>query len=203
MPTFDDLSGEPRRRKPAVLPLPGARLNVATGKWEGPTLPLDIIALGEREHDEVLEEARAFAIKHGLSDPKPEDELYERGLMVHTLVRSCLDQAVTDEEKPFFPGGAEQILASRVMLPELIAYLYQLQQLQQDEANPLIKEQTPAEYMAALVKTAGGDMTFFVSSRPSTLWNFTRSLAAQRLVSMTRESPSGGSTESSPTTTSG
>lgn len=203
MPSFHTIVQGPRKRKPARLPLSGARFNVERGEWEGPTIPLEVIALGDGEYAETLKFAREYALKRGVADPGPENELYERGKMVKTIALACLDIDVKDSEAPFFVGGTEEIEDSRTLLPEIVAYLYNVQQLHQDETNPLVKELSPAEYMAAMIHTAGGDPSFFVSSRPGTQWSFTRTLASQQLASMTRESGSGGHTDAAASTTTG
>lgn len=201
MATFEKIVQGPRARCPSFLPLSGARFNVEKNTWEGPGAHLDVIALSEEEYGAVLKAAREYAIKYGVADPKPDDELYERGVMLNTVVRACVDQDVRDEEQPFFPGGVEQILGSKILLPEAIAYLYEVQRHHQDEVNPLVKDLSPAEYTAALITTAGGDKAFFVSSRHGLQWSFTRTLASRQLVSMSRESPSGGPTDAAPSTT--
>jgi hypothetical protein len=203
MASFKSIAQGPRQRKATKLPLSGARFNVERGDWDGPTIALDVIPLGESEHADVLKFAREYAMKRGVADPGPSDELYERGVMVKTIALACVDIDVKDAETPFFVGGAEEIEDSKSLLPEVVAYLYKVQQLHQDECNPLLKDFSPAEYMAGLARTAAGDISFFVSSRPGTQWSFVRTLASQQLSSMTRGSGSGGPSEAAPSMTGG
>jgi hypothetical protein len=192
MPKFSDVVAGVRARKPIILPLPGAQVDASTGEWLGPVSPLDVIVLREDQYtDVVLKEALAFARKRGLETPEDGDPLYERGKMVHTLAITCIDRdSPKDNPQAFFDGGWEQIHKSEMMTPEVIGYLYLQQQLWQDEVSPLIKGLTPPEFLAAAIKTAGGDMSFFVNSRPGVLWSFARTLASQLLSSLTHSSPS-------------
>lgn len=192
MATFNDIAAGPRKRQPSFLPLPGARFNVERNAWDGPHAALDIIALEEGAYEDAVREARAHAVKQGLSDPRPGDEIYDRALMRETLARACLDQSNQENESPFFPGGAEQIRSSRIMTPEVVEYLHTVQELHQDAVNPLAKDLSAAEYMAAVLKTAGGDPSFFASSRPGTQWSFLHTLASQLAGSMMHASASGG-----------
>src|SRR4051812_1883325 len=132
MASFSSVTQDPRKRQPATLPLPGARFNVDSGKWEGPTIALDVVALTDGEYAEVIKSARAYAMKRGVAEPSAGDDLYDHGLMVHTVAIASLDCDVKNEEKPFFDGGAEQIGDSRNLLPEVVAYLYNVQQMHQD-----------------------------------------------------------------------
>lgn len=200
MARFSDVTKGRRARTPAVLPLPGAHVDPETGEWIGPTAKLAMRALREDEYDDVLANARAFAKKRGES-AEDGDDLYERGKMLHTLAIACLD-ADSPEDVPalFFDGGVDQIASSEIMCPEVIAYLYERQQLWQDEVNPLLKALQPNEFFAAAVAVAGGNMAFFVGMRPGMRWSFTRTLASQLLSSLANSSSSTPSSEPQTTT---
>lgn len=172
-----------RARKPIKLPLPGAQVDSESGEWLGPTVDLDVRAIREDEHTDVLAQAFAFARKHGLQEPGDGDPLYEQGKMLHTMAIACIDrESPKDAPAPFFDGGWEQIHKSEVMTPEVVNYLYLQQQMFQDEVSPLLKGMTPNEFMAAAIKTAGGDLSFFVNSRPGMQWSFLRTMARQLLA---------------------
>ena len=194
MAKFADVCAGIRARKPILLPLPGAQIDSATGEWvaeEGKTVPLDIRALREDEYQDVLTFAMKWAKKHGLESPEDGDPLYERAKMIQTLALTCIDKdSPKNAPAPFFDGGFEQIRTSEIMTPEVIGYLYLQQQLWQDEISPLKKDMTPAEFLAAAVETAKGNMAFFVNSRPGALWNFTRTLASQLVSSLASSSQS-------------
>lgn len=182
MGKFSNVVQGVRARKPIKLPLPGAQVDGDTGEWLGPTVELDVRVLREDEHTVVLKEALAFARKNGLEEPGDGDPLYEQGKMLHTLAIACIDRESPKEDPaPFFDGGWEHIYKSEVMTPEVVAYLYQQQQIFQDEVNPLLKTMSAGEYMAAAIKTAQGDMSFFVNSRPGMQWSFLRTTVRQLL----------------------
>lgn len=182
MAKFSDVVEGVRARKPIKLPLPGALVNGETGEWEGPTAALDVRVLHDDEYTEVVKGARAFAIANGLEAPEDGDALFEQGKMLHTLAITCVDAASPkDAPEPYFDGGWEQIHKSKILTPEIREYLYLQQQLWQDEVNPLLGTMSDSAFMAAAIKTAGGDQSFFVNSRPGTLWSFTR-ITVRRLL---------------------
>lgn len=200
MAKFADVVAGPRARKGIKLPLPGAQVDPATGEWDGDTVDLDVRAIGDDEYADVLRGAREFAKSKGVDNPAEDDELYERGKMLHTLAIACIDKDSPKEKpEPFFEGW-RQIHESPRMIPEVVAYLYLQQRLWQDEINPLLKPLSPDQYTAAAIATAGGDMSFFVNSRPGTQWSFTRFLAAQLLLSLASSSPSSESYDPPSTT---
>jgi len=192
----------PRLRKTIDLPRPGASVDPETGAWCGPTLKLDVRPLRPDEHDAVIAKARAYAIANGSTDPGEDDELYQRGKMLHTLAIACVDvDSPANDPQPFFDGGVTQLLSSEELTPEVLAYLYEHQQIHQDECSPLLKKQTPAEFAAAVMRTAqgeNGDMSFFVSSRPGMRWSFTLSMARLLASSMTLASLSSSPSEPHP-----
>lgn len=204
MSTFSQVQAGTRARKPIVLPLPGAQVDAATGEWVGPTIPLDVRVIRNDEYDDILTEARKFAVARGIEAPEDGDTLYERGKMIHTLALVCTDrESPNDAPRPFFDGGWEQIHKSDLLTPEVVGYLYLQWELFQEELNPLATDIKPETFLAAAVKTAGGDMAFFVNSRPGTRWIFTRTLALQLVTLLGDSSLSSPSSEprNSPPTT--
>jgi hypothetical protein len=181
MGKYSSIVQGPRARKTIDLPRPGAVVNMETGAWRGPTIKLDVRPLRGDEHDQVLADAKKYAEKLGSTDPTEGEELFERGRLLHTLAIACVDtDSPVDAPQPFFDGGVEQILTADELTPEVLAYLYEHQQLWQDEVSPLVKSMTPAEFATAVVRTASGengDMSFFVSARPGMRWSFTLSMA--------------------------
>lgn len=201
MAKFSTVVAGARARKRIQLPLPGAHVDAETGDWVGPTAELDVRALRDDEHTDVLREALGFARKRGLEKPEDGDALYERGKMLHTLAIACIDhESPPDNPQPYFDNGWEQIHKSDLMTPEVIGYLYLQQQVFQDEVSPLRKDMSPAEFYAAAISTAGGNMAFFVNSRPGVQWNFLRTLASQLVVSLAASSQRSPSSEPQPTT---
>jgi hypothetical protein len=207
MAKFSDVIQGTRARKPIKLPLPGAQIDGETGAWLGPVVDLLVRPLRDDEHALVLAKGLAFARKHGLQEPGAGDPLYEKGVMIETLALTCLDsESPTDGAPVFFFDGVdaatkadigafEQIHRSEVMTPEIIAYLYMQQQLFQDEVNPLLKSMSPSEFMAAAIKTAQGDMSFFVHSRPGMQWSFLLTTVKQLLSALSLNSTFSTSSE--------
>lgn len=211
MAKFSEVAQGARARRPAKLPLPGASVDGETGEWIGPTQELHVRALNEEEHGLVLERALAFAKKRGLESPEDGDALYERGKMLHTLALAYVDKdSPEDAPAPYFDGVMRdgsvveawlQISKSEVMTPEVVGYLYEVQQIMQDDVAPMRKDMTPAQFMAAALTTAKGNMSFFVGTRPGTRWNFVRTLASQFVASLAAKSPSTPSSEPQTSTT--
>lgn len=195
MATFGQIAKGTRARKTIQLGMGRARLNAATGEWEtdegGVIATLDIRPINPIEHTTIIEKARAFAISKGVADPKDNDELYDDAKVLYTLVIACLDKDSPEEApRPFFEGGFEQLHGTEILLPDHIGYLYEQQQLWQDECSPRFTNQTPGQFMAAVVQSAGGNQSFFFGARPGMRWDFTRTLAAAYLNLMTLKSPS-------------
>ncbi len=197
MGKFSDVIEGVRARKLVKLPLPGASVDGETGAWRGPTLDLYVCPL--EDDTEVLRVALAHARKHGLDDPGEGDPLYDQARMIQTLALACVTvESTPDSPELFFDGvdaktketiGAfTQIQRSAIMTPEVIAYLYLQQQVFQDEVNPLLKTMSPGEFMAAAIKTAQGDMSFFVNSRPGMQWSFLLTTVKQLLASLSLNS---------------
>jgi hypothetical protein len=203
MPTFGQIAkGTRARPKPRGIVF-RARINPATGEWEsdegGTITALDVRPINPIEHTTIVEKARAFAISKGVEAPKDGDELYEDAKILHTLVIACIDKDSPEKDpRPFFEGGFDQLHGTELLLPDHIGYLYEQQQLWQDQCSPRFTHQTPGQFMAAVVKAAGGDQSFFVGARPGMRWDFTRTLAAAWLNLTTLKSRT--SSDSSPST---
>ena len=202
MPSYSSIVQGPRRRKPILLPRPGAVLDMETGAWSGPTIELHVRALRGDEHDQIIADARAYARGLGVGEAADGEDLYERGKMLHTLAVGCVDaDSPLDSPAPFFDGGVKQIVSSEELTPEILEYLYEQQQIWQDEVNPLARAMTPAEFANAVARTAmgeNGDMSFFVCARPGLRWSFTLSMARLLATSATLKSLSGSPQTTSP-----
>ncbi len=201
MPSYSSITQGTRLRKRVTLPRPGAVLDLETGKWKGPTFELDVRALRIDEADKVEAQARAYA-KGLTSDIESTDDLVDRGRKLHTIALAYIDaDSPADAPVPAFDGGVEQIAASEELTQELIEFLYEQQQIWQDETNPLVAKMRPQDFVNAVVRTAtgeDGDMSFFVSSRPGMRWSFALSMARLLATSQTLKSLSGMDTTGSP-----
>lgn len=191
MAKFSEVAAGIRARRPAKLPLPGASVDDATGEWIGPTQDLEVRPLNEGEYGDVIAKALAFAKSKGLDAPEDGDPIYDRAKMLFTLAIACIDKdSPAEKPAPFFDGGVPQILGSEIMTPEVVAYLYEVQQIIQDDVAPMKKDLSPADFMAAALKTAQGNMAFFVNSRLAVRWNFVRFLASLYISSLANKLPS-------------
>lgn len=202
MATFGQIAKGTRARKTVQLGLGGARIDPETGAWKtdegGFVVNLDVRPLNPIETSTVVERARTFAISKGVADPRDGDEIYDDAKILHTLVIACLDsESPPNEPKPFFEGGFDQIHGTEMLLPDHIGYLFEHQQLWQDECSPRFLRQSPGQFMASVVAAAGGDPSFFVGARPGMRWDSLRTLAAAYLNLMTLKSPSTSDSSSS------
>lgn len=202
MPTFGQLAKGTRARKTIKLGFGRARINPGTGEWEanegGTIVELDVRPTNPIEHTLIVERSRAFAMGKGVPNPKDGDELYEDAKILYTLVIACIDKGSPEKDpKPFFEGGFDQLHGTELLLPDHIGYLYEQQQLWQDECSPRFTNQTPGQFMAAVMATAGGDSSFFDGARPGMRWDFARTLAAAYLNLMTLKSPTSSGSSSS------
>lgn len=202
MATFGQIIKGTRARKRVTLPLAGASCDPATLEWKGAVVELDLRALSPLERAEVTAAARAFAVEKGVADPNADEALYVQGLMLHTLAVACIDaESPEDAPRPFFDGGFEQLYKTEALSTDHIAYLYELQEMWEDEVSPRVNTVKAADLIATTLKAASGDAYFFVRLRPSTRWSCFRTMAARLLDSLTRSSGPGSSSEAaSPTT---
>lgn len=134
----DIVSGKPPRK---VVPLP---------LISGATVPVAIITLGVDGDSDALADAVGYAEKRGVPNAKPGDPLYERGLMVSVVFRSCVDVDVKDRDEPFF-ANPEQI--GKDLDPDRLAWLFHVQRCWQDVAAPFPKTDDLAGFVTWLFKS--------------------------------------------------
>ena len=198
MATFGQIAKGTRARKRVKLPLAGAHFNTETLDWDGDVVELDIRSLSPVERSEVLACARAFAVERGVENPTSEDPIYAQAVVLHTLVRACIDvESPADAPAPFFDGGFDQLHSTQMLSSDHIAYLYELQTAWEDEVSPRIRTLEDVGFMAAVIRTAQGDARFFLGSRPGIQWSFVRTLASLHASSRTDRSGSGSNAATS------
>lgn len=207
MPTLasfqDILRGKKARR---TVPFPGVIGTELPDGAAAPTIVLDLVVLDGIQEAQALAGARAFAKSKGVDAPKEGEPEYDLGLMVHTLLASCLDHdSPTGAPAPFF-ASAEQILQH--LDRERISYLYTLQQVWQDELSPVRKTLDEGEVLGFVLRAAEAEDPgrFFEELQPAMLARLLHSTAKQ-LVTLLRirslpGSSSGPSGETSSTPTS-
>jgi hypothetical protein len=161
---------------------------------------LDVRVLGPHEEAELLRKAREFAKARGLTDPRDGDPLYEYGRWLHTCVMACVDaKSPREEPRPFFDGGAEQILSSRVLTRAHLAYLAEHQEIWQAENAPYRNIVSDDALMERIRKIGEGDIDPFAELEPSMRWLFTRTLANLYIDLLDRKSHFGSTSPESTT----
>lgn len=193
MATFGSVSRGRRARKPVPFPLSGARWSAAKSDWDGETVTVDVRPLTVAESMEAVSAAAARARSQGVHDPGPGDEIYDVALEVETLLRGVVDhEAAEDARDPArFFESYEQVAEDDGIQREHIAYLYEQQQIWQQECSPRELSMPVEQMEAAIVRAAAGDARDFLGWSPAMRWSFTRFTAALALTSLTGRSRSG------------
>ncbi len=148
------------------------------------------------EEGDAVAAGRAYAVKHGVVDPKPTDRVYEIGVMANTLLVACVD---SDDSNSRYFANVGEILDN--LDTDRIAYLYEAQQFWQDECSPLAKSMTAAEFAAKVVEIeeAAEGVDFFMHTRPAMRCSFARHLVAQLFSALRANSGSSTPSEAEPT----
>lgn len=182
------------RKARKTVPFPGT-IAPAEG---APEVVLDLVVLAGDEEADVFERARAYAKSKGVDAPKSGDPEYDLGIMVHTLLRACLDHdSPVEAPAPFF-ASAEQILEH--LDRERIIYLHTLQQVWQSEISPSgAKALTEDRIWEFIVEAAEQEdpLRFFEKLPPASLGRLLH-FTARRLLTALR-SKSLSSSSSGPT----
>ena len=187
MSRFSDIAAGPRARKEVSIDLGRAGLQ-----------RLSVRALGPDEEQAVLTGALAFAKSAGVDNAGFGDPLYDLGVQLHTIALAYVDpDSPADKPVPYF-AGVEEIRKSDLLTRDHLAFLYEAQLLHQDEVSPYDREANAGEVMSWAAEVAKGNQGPFVSMRPATRWNFTRTLAIRCIASLVAKSlssqPSEGQT---------
>ena len=188
----------------AVLKGTLARESVKCTTVHGAEFACDVRAFNGVDDAAVLEQARAFAIEHGVDAPKDGDPLYEQGKWVHTILRACVDpDSPAGAPAAYFDGGAKDILDN--FDRDRMAWLVERQARLQDSVGFGPRSLTPAECIAAAIQMAGAEEAEelpFERWRPSMQRGYLRFTARLLAVSWAPKSPStSGSSGSSETST--
>jgi hypothetical protein len=187
-------------RSSLLAPLPEQEAQRAADKTtDEPAVMVDLVVLNADEEARALEEARAMAIKAGVTDPKLGEPLYDLALMVFSLLYGCL---VHGEDTCFFES-ADQI--RKGLDRDRITYIYAQHELWQNECSPQAKSIDDAQFFSFIVEMAGSEDPSrpFAKLQPATLAIYTRIMARLLLNSPTLKSePLSTSEASSETSTS-
>ncbi len=222
MARFSDIQKGKRARRVVAFPMPNTRcpllaplpeLEAARAATESggaaSVAPDDephlvaLVVLTDEEDGHVDELARAAAIKAGVADPKPNEPIYDRAVMVHTLLLGCVDPDSPDNAPVPFFSSVDQIRKN--MSSEQIVHLFVQHEHWQDEVSPRDKHGSPEAFYQWLAGVAESESPsdFFELVGRATLWRYVRTLINLLGLSQTDKSAPGGSAETSgsPSTT--
>jgi hypothetical protein len=153
-----------------------------------------LVVLTGEEEAIALAGAREFAVKRGVVDPKPDDPIYDLGLIVHTLLLGCVDpESPVDAPVPFFTS-AEQILKN--LNREQTVHLHAQHEFFQDETSPRAKRLSNEEFLSWLVGVAESESPsdFFEKLGPAMLFSCVRTLTKLHALSQTDRLQAGSTT---------
>lgn len=195
MSRFATIQKGKRARKTIECPAPlGAPVDYVP-------VPVDLVVLSGDEEAEAIAGARAYAKRLGVEKPGENDPHYDLGLAVHTLVRALVDTA----EPGFFvyfladkPESKDFGAMVSVLLEsfdrEAITYLYQLQQVWQDECSPWGKGDTEGQILEKLMALRGvsDPAVPFRLWRPATVGSLLLTTVSRLAFLLSDRSPPGG-----------
>lgn len=151
---------------------------------------LDVRVLGPDDDLRIASEALAAAKTKGAIDPGPGNDIYDRVERAWTLFLGCVDHdSPEDAPTPFF-ASVDELLGSKLVTRDHIAFLYESQYRWQDECSPRKRKLTMGEYMKVVAEMAAGDMSAFFLLAPGTQAECARSLARTLVAPQMQASPS-------------
>lgn len=154
------------------------RETVKLSLLDGSDVDVDVMLIAPLRSLDVLQAARAEAIKRGVAEPDAADPIYTLALQAHTIAACCVtpeSRGTTPE--PFF-ASAEQVLDNALLSRDSVAFLFAAYESFVDRRSlGTPRELTPDELRAMIERTAEGDLLFFSRLRPGMQWVFTLSMA--------------------------
>lgn len=149
------------------------------------------------EEGEAFSAGRAYAVCKGVAEPKDTDRVYEIGVMSNTIAIACVDPDAPDTR--YFANAAEVM---ENLDTDRIAYLFEAQQLWQDECSPRITKVNQQEWAAMVIAVAEAAVSDnpLARWRPVTQRDFTRILASRYMDLLLHRSNFGLTSEPSTTT---
>lgn len=161
-------------------------------EMNGAQVALDIRVLSSDEEADALKGALEYAKEHGMTTAEAGDPLYDLGLWIHTAAVACVDSSSpADAPRPFFDGGVDQIRNSAVLTRTHLAFLYEHQEVWQNEVSPYERILDNDALMGRMYAVADGDLRPFVALPPRMRWLFVRGLAARHVTLLAAKSLSG------------
>lgn len=152
------------------------------------------------EEADIFARARAYAVSHGLTDPKEGEELYEYGKALHRCLLGTVDvDSPAGRTEPFFDGGLAQLEGLAELGKDGVLTLAEMQQTYQDEVTGQLESLDGDKLEATLRELAGPHgAPFWFSLRPGLRVSFALTMARLLLASL-----SGKSSSTSPAAPSG
>jgi hypothetical protein len=158
-------------------------------------MSLHVRYLDDADDDVIEQGAEAFAVARGAKIPEQSKPLpsgaaqnpwrgnahYERGFVLHTLLRSCTDpESSEDHPEPFFLT-IEQV---QKLHPDTIGQIYQRQRMFQSELSPSISEIAGKDILAHIVEICiSEDERPFARLAPNLQWILCRIMAVLLIAS--------------------
>lgn len=138
------------------------------------------------EEADIFARARAYAIAHGLTDPKEGEELYEYGKALHRCLLGTVDvDSPPGRPEPFFDGGLAQIEGLAELGKDGVLTLAEMQQTYQDEVTGQLDSLDGDKLEATLEELAGPHgAPFWFSLRPGLRVSFALTTARLLLASL-------------------
>ena len=154
--------------------------------------------LNDEEEVAVIAKAEAYARSQG-AEPREGSPLFDRTVMVETLLLGCLDvDSPKDSRAPFFESEKQ---ISKALDRDAIALLYQMHQAFQSEVSPFARHLSAEQLYAVALEVAAKDTPDpFVRLAPGTQWRSFRTLAMLLIGSPEHRSLFGLPSHASPTT---
>ena len=198
MASFSQLAKGTRARRRIALPLGDTKADpaMATG-WSGEVTALDVRPLSPAKRPTSSSARSRFAKERGLTEPGPEDALYEFGLQLHRIALACIDKdSPEDKPAPFFDGGVEPD-SSRARRSRAITSLTSMSTPSRSKTNArrACSEWTLRLSSRPRSKRREATCSLFCSFGRGTQWSFARSLAVLALSSLQSKSPSSSISE--------
>lgn len=134
-----------------------ARVTMLDGKTE---LVCDLRILMPEDDAEIERGAKEYARAKGEKEPRPGNEQYERGLMLHAVARACVDADAKERFEPFFASVAE---VEKHLEDGRVARLFFQQRAFQRKVSPNPeRDQRPEDFLRLAIESyvaeeAGGD----------------------------------------------
>lgn len=166
-----------------------ARERASVTALDGTTpIECDLRILMPEDDADIEEGAVDYARAHKVAAPLPGNTQYERGLVLHTLHRACIDYEVADREEPYFESVEE---VEKHLDEARMLVLFYAQRSFQKRLSPNPRSDDPGQFLSLIynsvkAREAGEDPALpFVDLPRGTLVSF----ALQAVTALTAPLP--------------